>query len=309
MFNYTASVNACTPTIIIWLSVALIIDSFFIISSLIFICKFIIHFVKESKKTSKLLFYSGILFFMVSLVTLILSIPCNFKCGYKALFDEIDITIKGVYSFHNYLMVILWSLRLYVTFKNVVTFKLSKPTLIFFAINAFLGPIGLLYMIFWHTSTNHIGRLVMMIALCLFLSWTVFLESLFIYKLIQVYRNLTKMHTLIKLSTKITILSIVSMVFTVIFLLTFAITGTFWADNIHSIMIRDLVHLISIYINVICIMFSYDCIDPNYQFICGGMNRLCTNIWYNCLGIKAQSRKGTRIPSTTQGTISQTSNI
>ena len=147
MFNYTASDNQCTISMIIWLSIALIVDLFFVISGFVFICKFIRSFTKETKVISKSLFYAGIVFFVVSFVTLLLSVPFNFKCNHKAMFDTIDIAIKGFYSFHNYLLILLWSLRLSHAF-NATEFKLSNPTLIFFAVNAFMGPIGLCYMSF-----------------------------------------------------------------------------------------------------------------------------------------------------------------
>ena len=109
------------------------------------------------------------------------------------------------------------------------------------------------------------------------------LVTLFIYKLIQVYQNVSNTDSLIKIITKITILSITSVICSMIYFVLLVISIKF-KDNLHVKMTRDIIHIISIYVNFICILFSYNCFENNYQYLCGPTNRLCQHLWYGMVG-------------------------
>ena len=116
------------------------------------------------------------------------------------------------------------------------------------------------------------------------------LITLFIYKLIKVYRNGSRTNIgLIKIITRITILSVASVTFTFMYLIMFFLVANVWTDTLHLKMMRDIIHLISIYVNFICIAFSYNCFEPHYQIICGSINHRCARIWYSCIGISGEA--------------------
>ena len=190
-----------------------------------------------------------------------------------------------------FLLLILWIIRLYYAF-NLTQFKLSRYTVGFIITSATIGFFGLMYCLLLYTPKDPVGLTVLLINVATFISWMIFLISLFIYKLIQVYKNVSKNSALISIITKITILSVISITFTVVHCIMLMITTLAFKNKpqigLHVKMTKDLLHLFSIFINFICILFSYNCFDNEYQSLCGMTNDMCTNLWYYCIGEQKQ---------------------
>ena len=292
MFACTAAdLNGnCTTSALIWLPIATIITSKLIITALFCIYKFIKHFGEEANKISRLLYHSGNAFFVISVITLILAIPIDFTCSRSTMLEYWDKAFQVLYGLQCYLLLLVWFIRLYYAFNNS-QFKLSRCTVMFIIISAIIGFIGLMYCLLFHDVYNKTGFIILTIFLIAFVAWMIFLVALFIYKLVQVYKSVSVNSNLIRIITKITILSVMSIFFTVVHCIMVIITAAIINESsldketkLHLKMIGDFIHLINIFMNFICILLSYNCFDADYKYICGGLSDLCTNAWHKCIG-------------------------
>ena len=283
MFNWTVAETECTTPIKIWLGIGIAANTVFFVSASILILKFIKRFDDKAKNMSKALYHSGLSFFILSLLTLLLFTPINLKCQKAVPFKYLKKAGKLSYSVHCYFYIVLWFLRLYYAFCGTV-FSLHKCTLIFFSVFGAVGFLGLLYGINFQDTHSEVGLAVTVCLGLLFLTWIIFLVSLFIYKLVKVYRNVNANKELIKIITKITILSIVSICCSTVYFLLMIVIAVKIKDNIHAKLLRDFTQLFSIYMNLICVLLSYNCFDPLYGSVCGLMNRRCTTCWRKVVG-------------------------
>lgn len=277
MFNWTVSEeDDCSTSIILWLGFAVVINAVLILSSIGLTYKFVVGLGEDAKKVSKFLYYSGLSYFILSTITLILSTPINFYCSKSDIMRYADRVHKILYSVQCYFYIVLWFLRLYFAFRGTA-FELSKCALTTIITFAMIGFVSLLYAMIFHDTHTNFGFVVTGCLILLFIAWIMFLVSLFIYKLINVYKNVSAENNgLIRVITKITILSIVSICSSFLYLSIFFIARN---KNIHLKLARDYMQLVSTYMNFICVLLSYNCFDAFYGKSCGKMDIECTKCW------------------------------
>ena len=299
MFAFTASEfhGNCTQPIIIWLIVGTIVNVVLLISALTFVFKYIRSFSKEASKTSKLLFHAGNAFVFLSIFTLFLAIPFNFNCTNHVYVKYWHRVFQCGFGLQGYLLLILWFIRLYYAF-NKTQFKLSNCTVIFIIISLSICFCGFMYGILFFTHKDKVGLIVLLVCVGMCLCWAIFLITLFIYKLIQVYKNVSKNSALISIITKNTILFVISIGWTILHCIMMMLTVILFKDkpiiSMHIKMTKDFLHLFNIYVNFICILFSYNCFDGHYQSICGLTNSICTRMWYQCIGEPKKQKQAIR---------------
>lgn len=257
---------------------ALIITSFFLLSSLALTIKFIANEITKAakKRTPKLVFYSGLGFFIISVLLLTSSIVLIIA-HYVFRKSWAKVLSNYLYSFYFagqiYLLWLIMFIKLYFVFRQSV-YKLSSITLKFFIILFIMLPLLILATLFYTRvkSTYYLHHPYTVYAFVV--GFSLILTYLFVYKLFQLFRDTQRMNEdridpnnrLLSIMTKTTILTLTSVIFTNFVPLSIKMQRfdmEFW------------VIILDVYTNFICAILSYSVFNHQYQMICGCCDRNC----------------------------------
>lgn len=200
------------------------------------------------------------------------------------------------YSLQCLLILWLWFIRLYYAFTGTL-FELSKITIIgyisIFSLS-FLFVILMLAGISFDTS--QIDRNIHLLMLLLLVTWFVILiislASLFIRKLISVYRNLDSDQYFITMITKITILNFISLTITIIW----AFSLIFFDYNVYTEFVNHFGIIFDYFSTFICAILSFNCYETYYTQICGRLHNQCNQCWLHLVRDSLES-KGQIVPT------------
>lgn len=200
------------------------------------------------------------------------------------------------YSLQCLLLLWLWFIRLYYAFTGTL-FELSKITIIgyisIFSLS-FLFVVLMLADISFDTS--EIDRSIHLLMLLLLIIWFIILiislASLFIRKLINVYRNLDSDQYFIAMVTKITILNFVSLSITIIW----AFSLIFFDYNVYTEFVNHFGIIFDYFSTFICAILSFNCYETYYTQICGKFHNQCNQCWLHLVR-ESLENKGQIVPT------------
>eukprot|EP01084_Bolivina_argentea_P314174 544159_1 len=236
----------------------------------------------------KLLYYTGLMFVIISIILLTVAVPFNFYCDDHWIFDIFTEIFSVSYSIHCYLMLILWFLRIYYVFKDT-EFALNKCAFYFYFILAAIMPFLMIYSIIILSTDSSFGLIIFLVLLFLFLIFLLSLVGQFVFKLIRIYKNLSHQHQFIGIITRSTILTIFCLVFSIIYGLLMVARNV--SDYILFRYLRNSFQLLSIFINYVCVLLSYHYFDGYYAKCCTKMDNKCTAGWYKCVNVESNVSK------------------
>eukprot|EP01084_Bolivina_argentea_P119584 212004_1 len=232
----------------------------------------------QTSKAIKSLYYCGMLF----LVNVILALFANFIlaafwCRYEQvpqwLITSYDIFFI-FYWLQNYCLLSSFFLRLYHVFKGT-TFALSSTTIRTFQIQFIILLIILLValitarliaVVFWYMFVLYYLMTIIL---------TISMTTLFINKLVKSYKNINTDEGLIDMITKTFMLSQMSLFITIMV----PVIAIFVSD----IYLRQLIMLLDLYTNFLCIVFSYGTFLKYYMKMCGFCHVKCKIICYKII--------------------------
>ena len=288
-----------------------------IVVALYMICVFVHHIVNVSKsatskreKQSKLVISSKIMLFLSIVFSMVMHCVWVLRmCTYSGggVYGAIS---TFVYVLQAFLMLITWFIRLYSAFKGTILQIHQATMIIFLSVAITIFIFGVIFgfdrtLIYSDVINEHNWYIVGVILAAIFISLILFLCSLFIYKLVMVYKNLGSDEGFIKLITKITILNFTSIFITIAFIPSLvAYTMGIYGEFVHHFAI-----LINYLSNFICIILSYTYYDKQYNRYCGWMNNRCNACWFRILTGKSIEDKLSKVRSRSPTTTPTTQNL
>ena len=252
------------------------------ISIVPFVYIFLRAYARGNLKTTRFLFITTTIFYIVVFGLLLVSgaaygTYCH-DLNLNALLRAIAVDL---HSLHTLLLVGILFHRLYIIFKDT-SMAISKPTLIFFwtyfLITMLILVVGsiLFGFYYYHTITS------IMLAICglLVVTLTVFLVCLFVNKLYITHkRNMSQQnedglkHTI----TKTSLLTLISTCNTIFAYIVIAVWT--YIDSIHFSFMRDILIILDMYTNFVCVLLSYKYFDGYYDKLCGKCDNGCDRLW------------------------------
>ena len=240
----------------------------------------IIVYIQNKLKTSRLLFYTGIIYYMVIILFYIIqAIWSKHVCHHRELAIILATPAGGLYTLQAVMLVLLLFIRLVSIFK-ATSFALSTLTIKLYIAILIIGPIT--YSLFLLTRYSSIGMLFYMITISSYLFAVIYLNGLLIHKLFTVHiqcsandkRDNLRLNTI----TKTTILSILSTSLSVVFLTTYILYSAFSGSLIFLFMTRLLL-IADVHTNFLSILLSYKYFKHWYRAICGCCHDQCVECW------------------------------
>ena len=283
----------CNKNFYFWRNVFIVINVIVLLSTIIITFKFIQSHLaitdKEKWAKKKTIFYVSLLFICFTILSLSgLLIEISLSCIHHIFLDYSFLIFITLYLLQSGCLLLISFIRVKYVF-DTTFMKLSKCTIrfyyIIFVILALFIPLSMIELI---DTENDILYIItafaasMVFLLLIFLSVSIMI--LFIRKLIQVYKMVTKDDDLIEIITRSTILTLVSISVTLIVLPTSGIQMQYpW--------ILVYVFLFDITTNFLCIMLSFDLMKEYYVTICGCIDSQCKKCWTNIVQNEADSNR------------------
>ena len=267
---------------------------------------------KRNKKTSKILFISGSIFFVFSSFGLLATLTNIMSiCFHGSDTNYLDfnhwIYFIISYSIQTYFLWLILFLRLKFVFQGSI-FKLSKLTVRIHIIIFIFIPIGApcLFLILSYIQSTLIYTILLLIIFVFIIIFSMSLSILFIYKLLNVFKINQKHNSkLLQTISKSTILAIISLSLT--FLTPITMLLCFYAIH-HSqnenkngertlsmeiaTSILAVICLFDVFSNYFCILLSYNCFDGLYRKVCGKFDKKCRQIMFKCNHKKSVTKSG-----------------
>ena len=257
----------------------------------------------DEKKPPKCLFNAGLLFLNITILCLIILILLGlfqlFMEDNNNMYDNSILYKLLIYSFgiiywlQKYTLLIVLFIRLKFVF-NPTPLAITDYTLKLFITLFIITPILLislsLFVIMYNdfiieehdNNTNYLyvflGIFVVLYNIFLILC----VLSLFIYKLIQVYRIEYDM-SFIQVIAKITIIAAISIIVAFIGPFCIILRYTLLLHNEYMFIITDYIISIEIFINFLCVIISYKYFKKYYEIFCCCIISLCHSFWFNTL--------------------------
>lgn len=154
----------------------------------------------------------------------------------------------------------------------------------------------------WPMEYRQIMEVVRLIFLMLYLCLWITVCSLFVHKLVRVYRETQSDDKFTMIITKIVILHIITLSFT----LTMTITLYLWEFYVVMEYINHFMVTLDYFANLICIVLCYQHYDIYYKHCCGRIDNRCHLCWTKLIAVKepklSDSKDFQRVitPSSTQ---------
>eukprot|EP01084_Bolivina_argentea_P077955 141442_1 len=241
--------------------------------------------IKGDLTVSKPLFYAGMIFFIACCAAIMTFFGSVLSfCGNKNIYrlhHVFAVTAAQLYALQTILLIGILFYRLFSIFKNT-SFAFTKRTSISFLSVYTVTMAMLIFASFMWSNMHSISSLSSIVTGVLTIVLLVFLNSLFINKLMNVHKMCDQNNDgLIKIITKTSLLSFVS---TFISLLCFTFIALApMIDSIYWDFTRNLVILADEYTNFACIFLSYAYFKEYYAKICGGCDKNCGQLWAKCI--------------------------
>ena len=277
---------------ILFISVASIFITTLIIIFISFIRKI---FYVSKQKPPRMIILSAVLLYIAILVgmtmhTIFVSDLC-ITSNTNSVYNQL---VNGSYTIQCLLILWLWFIRLYHAFKGTL-FKLSKITIIGYVSIFSISFVFVILMIADICfDTKNMDRRLYLLILLLLIVWFVILvislTSLFIRKLINVYRNLDSDQFFIDSITKITILNFTSLSITIIW----AFSLMFYTHSIHTEFVHHFGMVFEYFSTFICAVLSFNCYEKYYTQKCGKFHNQCNVCWLYLVRV---SNKGQIVPT------------
>ena len=276
------NMSLCNSESVIWVIIVEPLTFILLLSMIPIIYKYgIMHHSSEQKK-SKLLIYSGFIFFIsIFLTFLTLLIQGIFYCTNLKIYLMLSLIFALLYAIQFCLLLLILFIRLYFVFHNTIL-QLSKFTTIGYLVTYILMLLMVLFGAILQSVHVQSATFVVLIAFILILSLVISMMGLFIYKLIQVYKFMGNDQCLISMITKAVILTFIS-----IFITFLAPISIILFNNSGSIFLRGITTLVimaDLYTNFICIILEYEYFNGYYHKLCHCLDEKCTKLWKKILG-------------------------
>ena len=258
-----------------------------LISAIYLIIKYIYYEVKKpsEKKTPCLIHYSGLTFFIISCVILILHIVATIGVSYDHQWTE-DVLISAIVLYFVVQIYLLWFvmfIKIYYVFKGSV-YQLSSCTVKFFIALFVIIPLPLMIMAGMALIGDYTYRLVIYGIIVLF---SIILASLFIYKLYQIFRDSQKGNTENKMDLENRFLSTMTKT-TILTFASISVTMLVPLLTQDEIAVFVFMSLWDIYTNFIFVMLSYTPFNDQYQKCCGCCDRNCRKCLFKMVSNNAE---------------------
>ena len=264
----------------------------FLLASIIVIVPsyiFIKAYINNNLKTPKLLFYSGILFYIVLIIHFISEgIYFGLYCHYGDKYLIFDIITQYLYPFQGLILVTFLFIKLVFIFKST-EYAISKITIILYSIITTIAMSSALFgqtvIIFQNLGSFQLGLLSVLTGSCGYIFLILWLNVLFLYKLSVVYKmckeaNNKNHQYLIKVITKTAVLCFVSTVWIILFLISYFMIRI--SDSVHIYLISRVLLIGDIYTSFASIFLSYDYFDTWYFKIFGCCHHKCHSCLVYC---------------------------
>lgn len=249
---------------------------------------------KHNKKTRKILFVSGSIFFVFSSFGLLATLTNIMSiCFHGSDTNYLDfhhwIYFIIFYGIQTYFLWLILFLRLKYVFEGSI-YKLSKLTvrihIVIFIFIPIIAPCLLL--ILSYIKSNLIYTILLLLLFIFIIIFSMSLSILFIYKLYNVFKinQQHKNSKLLQTISKSTILAIISLSLTFLTPITmlmcfYSIHHSQSTNNQRSISmeiatsILAVICLFDVFTNYFCILLSYNCFDKLYGKLCGKFDTKC----------------------------------
>ena len=281
----------------IWVSIGHVINVILLISTVPIIYKFIkAHVQNEERKTRStlLLFYPGLIFFIFTFLAfvMILIVMLYYCSEHQSFYPKLIASFIMFYVLQLYMLLLTLWIRLYYvlhgTFQAFSKVTISIMTIIFISILVLSVAGVIIYNIYYQ-----IGYWLVYFTLFLLLILIFSVVTMYIYKLLVIYKNMMSDAKLIEIITKTTMLTIISIFATLLSPIMLVMQKrTNMNQVIDGQMIQNLVFYSDIYTNFLCIVLSYRYFDTYYIKLCKGTHSCCEKMWY-----KIANRKGGPAPN------------
>ena len=244
-------------------------------------------YIKGEFISTKLLFYSAILLFIIIFVAFILdSIGAFLYCKHPAITTNIDFIWNWFYMLQALVVLEISFLKIYIVFKDSV-YALSMTTVRLFAI---------LYSIVFIVEAISIPLVIPIIAPSMdYIAFTVWvfvwygvllliawLVSSYIYKLIQIHKSsqaiLSDNNQMVKTITKTSLLFGISLSTTFILMILINIWYLAFLNPVLEYAIF-MICIIDQYTNFLCIILSFSYYQKIYDKMCGCLDSCCYRLW------------------------------
>ena len=246
-------------------------------------------YTKNKLGSSLLLYYIGLTFFCAVWFDYVnMAIQYSNRCHNQRLFSILHSASICIYVFQAGTIVMFLFIRLIEIFKDT-SFYLSKWTIRWFIIlEVFAVPFGIfgLLMRQYYTKLEFVGLLFWGLAALVYVITVLWLNYLFIYKLLEVYRGNSDKNNrsdklLIATVTKTSLLCFISTSNVILFILTYILS--FAWDSPHSIFIARVIICVDLYTNFLSVILSFGYFESWYFKSCGCCHRKCHSFWSNCV--------------------------
>eukprot|EP01084_Bolivina_argentea_P232010 391129_1 len=268
---------------------------------------FIIQATNHKQKLSRVLFYPGLIFFIISSSSLLLWNSAILSVCYIDLDDAMSGTLMYVipaflagfvyFTLHPYLLCLLWFIRIYIIFKDTIfalSSYLNKCCIVWFILLPILPFIIVLPIL------SMINPLIIMCTWNLIMIMSMAL--LFVCKLCKIYKNTQKYsecqsmdanEQILKALTKTVVLGAISFLFSILMLLGMLCQLIMGYDYIYGLdteLILILFTILDIFNNFVCVILSYNIFNERYTKLCGSMDNMCNMCLYNIVNDKNRAQ-------------------
>eukprot|EP01084_Bolivina_argentea_P132102 233113_1 len=320
-------VLACSLATSIFTMIYTLINLLLYLSTIYTIYKFCKNYQRDiDKNTPKLLSYSVFVFFISSLIILLLEFRNAMDICFHGIIDHLDATewiyFIIFYGLQTYLLWLVLYLRLKYVFDGSeysLSHGVVKFCKIVFSLIPMTAPFYLIIVWFMHDDKSTIILLSM--PFVFIISFSCFLAFTFVHKLVQLFKttetdqNRTNEtcaesmldNKLLSMITKSTILALVSLSMTVCtpISLLFGYYAISRTDNqvIHEVgcLVLAFITLADVYTNYLCILMSYNCFHKMYVSMCIKCDKKCKMYCIKKLSQKKRIMLGSRTMTPVDG--------
>eukprot|EP01084_Bolivina_argentea_P068897 125414_1 len=249
-------------------------------------------YMKEKLKSPKRLFYAGLALFITIFVTFIgyIMVFINY-CHNKKLYALLVSACNLLYAMQTTMLLQILFYRLFHVFKDTML-AFSKYTIVpwisytvLFWMVYFIGFI--LYFISGKVQT---GSFIISTAGGLVILATIWLVSMFIYKLIQAHKlcqSTADGRKLVNVVTKTSLLCFISTFNIMLTCIVLPLVSS--SGSIHLDFLFRIILITDMFTNFLCILLSYSYFGSSYQIFCGCCHTKCNSAWSTCFQSKNEN--------------------
>ena len=238
------------------------------------IVMYIKAYIKSTTKMSAFQFSTTIFYFMIQFICMIFAVPWSLsQCQSLKITSIFHIIGIMTYSTQTLLLLLLLFHRLYMTYYATPAFALSRFTIITFIICYTITCIvfisgGVLYSFNPNSWPAQIYALSSILSIIL----TIVLFAMYLHKLYIICKK-TKDEDLIHIISKNSLLAVISIFVTILSFIAFSLIPLF--DTVYYIIFVDLMIIMDVCTNALCIFLAYHRFNGLYLIICGICHNDC----------------------------------